>query len=191
MQDYDEKYPFSNANNGDPIKANHANWPSEIYAYVKNLQVYRCPDDSSTNGCSYLGNNKLDQVAMAQIPKVSEFVLVDDGSQGGNPGGNTGDDHHMANLATFNGLNADYTIWDSTSRQTDPGNGMPRHSNGMNIMFADSHVKYRGGIQHLYNGGDKPQTARDLQGAVDFPGGVCLGQDGTNCPGTATWNPND
>ncbi len=110
IQDYDEQLPYmccSSNPNTDPLQ-----WAAATYPYTKNYQVYRCPDDSTTNGVSYLGNNMIQEIKIAQIPKVSEMVFVMDGVEY-NPGGNTGDAHQMNNPAAnvFKGLNADYTIW--------------------------------------------------------------------------------
>ncbi len=186
VQDFDERFPYTN-NGGSQY------WPTEVYPYTKSYQIFRCPDDSTTNGCSYLGNNQYSAIAIAQVPKVAEFIMVTDGNANGNPGGNTGDGHHMANTGNFNGINADYTMWDATARMTDPNNGMPRHSGGMNVLYCDSHVKYRGGIQHNWGTGNNTLTAQDLGGALDWRNGMCLNQDPasldtSSCPnGDGAW----
>ncbi len=171
-QDFDETWPYACCNTD--VTVNPLMWAAAIYPYVKNYQVYKCPDDSSKNGSSYLGNNNFSQIKIAQPPRVAELVLAMDGLDTNNPDAQ----HTMGNAASFQGLNADYTIWDSTRRQTDPGLTLPRHSNGMNILYADSHVKYRGGIQRVWHGNPSTDTAQDLKGALDWGQSININQDG-------------
>src|ERR1700756_2655146 len=47
VQDYDEHVPF-----GYNLWGGGAGWAGQIYPYVKSVNVYRCPDDSSIYGVS-------------------------------------------------------------------------------------------------------------------------------------------
>src|SRR5436190_3199809 len=42
VQDYDEKYPSTL----DPVNGNGGGWGGQIFVYVKNSQVYKCPSDN-------------------------------------------------------------------------------------------------------------------------------------------------
>jgi len=84
-QDYDEKNP-----NGINVYAPGGNgWAGEVYPYVKSVQVYKCPDDSTGNQVfvsyaynsnntipSYDGNKGVDSYSIAQYNAPAKTVLL-------------------------------------------------------------------------------------------------------------------
>ena len=54
MQDYDEATPIWIAGNGE---IRNDGWAGRIYPYVKNKQVFHCPDDGGVINVSYMLNN--------------------------------------------------------------------------------------------------------------------------------------
>src|SRR5579859_8096488 len=50
-QDYDELMPSGRAFAGDPNFNQHKGqaWASQCQAYIKNAQIFKCPDDSTAN----------------------------------------------------------------------------------------------------------------------------------------------
>jgi len=65
IEDYDEQFPVGFVN-GTPSNATNAGegWAGQIYPYIKSTAVYKCPDDSQTNGVgtyevSYVYNENL------------------------------------------------------------------------------------------------------------------------------------
>jgi len=181
-QDYDERFPgiWSGEWNLNAGNQRQLNWAVEIFPYIKNKQVYVCPSDSSNHGSSYLGNNYVGNIKLAIIPRPSEQVILMDGSIDNtcdrNPdpaaGCNPTDPTVTKGNNGFNGLNADYTIWNSTERVNGIRNGqnwtVPRHGDTSNMVFADSHVKSTPGISKHWGQGNNPAAVSALEGAVPF-----------------------
>ncbi len=44
LQDYDETYPVANLSYGANFDGAHGGWMQQIQPYIKNVQVFRCPD---------------------------------------------------------------------------------------------------------------------------------------------------
>ena len=174
-QDYDETWsPICCYTNN--IAAGNYFWPYAIYPYVKNLGAYHCPSDKySNNAVSYLGNNYLDKSKLSAIVAPAQCVFIMDGT--GAVGGN--DD--PTNASTGNGLNADYTIWDSTERHTDMNNGLPRHNGVANVAFCDGHVKSTPPLVSWQTGG--AQSAASLQAALPYATNLCPQQNACD-----SWN---
>jgi len=141
----------------DPTRV--LNWPSATQPYIKNRQVLRCPSDPVRNcAVSYNGNNFLGQIADAAIVAPADCVILMDGYTG--EGGN----YSPTNAGTDGGLNADYTIWDATSRATRRDKNLPRHSMTNNMVFADGHCKSTKTLRYWE---DNNTQARDaLESAV-------------------------
>ncbi len=110
-------------------------WTFVLQPYLKNNQVFRCPSDSRNNYSGYLSNNIFlhqcdtnnngTKINDADIQKPSESLVLIDGNTGG------------ANQ----GQGGDFTLWNSWARVTNAGDGLPRHLDAPNILFADGHVK--------------------------------------------------
>jgi len=166
--DYDERLPMSGWNGGDvngPIVAptqqqcavtNATNaWNGQIWPYVKNRGVYRCPSDPFIRGVSYVynqeicwragGNPAFNGPALNRIPEPAQCFLIVDGGVGGNRNGgmyglpaNTPQDTWMQ----VDIMCGDYTepkVWDRISNRQECGR---THSGGANFGFADGHVKW-------------------------------------------------
>lgn len=136
-QDYDERYPSVSDGQTNQVSAGGlAYWPYAIYPYVKNTQMYRCPNENTTNAVSYIANNFTNRLSMAAIPQASTLVLAMDGNCG------TSTSREATDSTTFNGLNEDYTIYCQTYRISNPDSKkLPRHMSRDNLLFCDGHVK--------------------------------------------------
>jgi prepilin-type N-terminal cleavage/methylation domain-containing protein/prepilin-type processing-associated H-X9-DG protein len=169
-QDYDEMTPTVccyNQTVGTSYNGSFCSWA--LYPYIKNLGVYRCPDDNQPNTSSYLMNNYAGPVTLAQFVAPASCVFLADGSEG-NEGGNC-----LPAYASGFGLQCDYTIWDSTNRETNSGNGMPRHQGGLNVAYMDGHVKTVNGIVTIQTG--VAQAAASLQTAMPYTTAMCPQQN--------------
>jgi prepilin-type N-terminal cleavage/methylation domain-containing protein/prepilin-type processing-associated H-X9-DG protein len=185
LQDYDESWPGVwdgewNVKNGKQL-----NWASAIQPYIKNRQVYKCPDDIiNTVSCSYVANLWLHNRADAGIDSHSDMVVAMDGYTGQgdiNPEYNGNDPYYndptTGKFADY-GLNACYTFWDHANRITRPDKGLPRHNLTDNVVYADGHVK---STVPLKRWGD-PQALSSVEAALPFsrsvsqPGGAWSNQ---------------
>lgn len=69
--DYDDVFPNANK------------WRSSIMPYVKNTEIFRCPDDKSGSPSSYRMNPKLSKVSVAALEEPANTVLVYEGDGNG------------------------------------------------------------------------------------------------------------
>ena len=130
--DYDEMYP--GAPNGNGGSSAYGGWiwyasfgvPGRgyfdvscgaLYPYVRNDEVYSCPDDRTGSGLSYEINGYLRWGTVAQVPMPADTLLFV-----------AEDDHDTANDGYFDVQAGD---WPNT-----------RHNKGCNCAFADGHVKW-------------------------------------------------
>jgi len=114
-------------------------WLAAVQPYVKNWQLYMCPDNSGWRneamGCggysynlSRLANGTTVGCAerkMADIPKPASLLMVTEGQDAGNAIAWVG-------------------YWYRETNTADPSNLHPvgRHNEGSNICFVDGHVKW-------------------------------------------------
>lgn len=181
-QDYDERFCGIWSGDWDQNVPNRQiNWAPAIYPYIKNKQVYVCPSDSSGHASSYLGNNYIGNVKIAAVTRPSEQVILMDGAIDNgcsrdpkDANCNPADPTPVSGKANgFNGLNADYTIWNSIERVNGHRDGTwiaPRHSNTNNMVFADSHVKSSAAIMvpYLQGASNHAAAASSLEGPIPF-----------------------
>jgi len=189
-QDYDERLPMAGWNGGDvagpmrvPTQAECAQsnvasgtnaWNGQIFTYVKNRGVYRCPSDPYRRGSSYIYNQEIAWRAggdpgpafrgphLNRIPEPAQCYLLVDGGVGGDRGpdwyglpANTPQDVWMQ----LDIMCGDYTeprIWDRLSNIQDAGRS---HSGGANWAFADGHVKWARLQTHAPLGADQQCNA--------------------------------
>ena len=136
-QDYDETLP--NAYVGAPylVATQGCNWATGIQPYLKSIQVFRCPSDSTGPANSYVYNNwGLNQRALAAVDQPAQMILVMDGQATGLDANST-----PTNAATGYGLNVDCTLWENGWRVCAQDRKLPRHMEQNNIAFVDGHVK--------------------------------------------------
>lgn len=175
-QDYDEKWSGICCYNNSITSGQMFNWPYAIVPYIKNRGVFKCPSDKWDDAAvSYNGNNALEQIKLAAINAPANVVYLMDGytQRGGNaaPG----------NASTGNGLNCDYTIWDSTGRATDKNQGLPRHSETANVVYCDGHVKTSKPLKEWNAGNNAAATASMISA---FPYNTAIYE----VPGPTNWN---
>lgn len=136
VQDFDETWPHVGGGNWPVATDSRRNWAAQIFPYIRNRQVYKCPSDALRGiAVSYNANNYVHRKADAAIAAHADVVLAMDGSMGNwwrrNP----------RNPEYDYGLNCDYSMWDQVLRATHRGRGLPRHSETNNLLFCDGHVK--------------------------------------------------
>jgi prepilin-type N-terminal cleavage/methylation domain-containing protein/prepilin-type processing-associated H-X9-DG protein len=178
VQDYDQQFPFGgwmpDAGNGSGDGS--WEWQNTIYPYVKNKQLYRCPDTADSdenpndptewlwnrNPVNYLYNNRLaanrQSVPITSVGRPGDcFLLIDGHSDwGGHEGldafGRQGTVWNMEDT-TFGRqsgvITGDHANWAGPDHTW----GLPRHSNGANVCYVDGHVKFvRVGDGHDHQG---------------------------------------
>ena len=169
VQDYDEKYPNAYYYETGTIQPaewypDYSFWQNVIYPYVKSEQIMRCPstelvDGSSTgfNGITPLfgayGANELlmpqvgAAVSLASVTATAEVYMIMDAGKyrldpywnmSGNDGGFTPGQGKYRLTGAY-GTSSCTSGLGATS-QNDCNNG--RHFDGVNITFADGHVKW-------------------------------------------------
>jgi len=135
VQDNDETYLQAWNGSSNANGATQFNWGWASQPYIKNRQVYRCPNEIQNCGVSYNMNNMLGNAAMAKVQSPSSTIIILEGAVWNN------NDRDRGNAATGYGLNSDFTIWDSVERMVQTRGGLPRHSNMAMELFCDGHVK--------------------------------------------------
>jgi prepilin-type N-terminal cleavage/methylation domain-containing protein/prepilin-type processing-associated H-X9-DG protein len=176
-QDYDEKYPSVTDQQSTTVSAGAIQyWPYAVYPYVKSAGIYRCPDDASTNACSYVANSYTGQQAVAAIDSPATVLMAADGNIG------TSATKMASSAATGNGLNEDYSLWCQTYRISNTGQSTPRHTQRANFLFCDGHVKVS---PPLPTG---TFTPAQMDSVVPFnpvisPTGGAIGSPGFTCTG--------
>ena len=98
-----------------------------MYSYVRNRQIFICPDDRTGSGCSYEMNSYMRGTALAAIPSPADtLLLIPEDSNG------------TANDGYFDVPAGDVP--------------MRNHNDGMNLAYADGHVKWqKWDNQKIYN----------------------------------------
>ncbi len=161
-QDYDEKYPIISYGDGEQIVypngvSSTNNWAMRIFPYVKSVQIYNCPSNTSTpwqggtssaastsphivysssyGASAALFSNSLVPVPIASVAKVSETVMLAD---------STGTSPYMI-----------YQLYAATRYVAD------RHLDGANFVFADGHAKWK---KMSRNSSNQPIHPTALQG---------------------------
>jgi prepilin-type N-terminal cleavage/methylation domain-containing protein/prepilin-type processing-associated H-X9-DG protein len=161
-QDYDEHYPSVYENQSRLISSNAIRyWPYAILPYIKSNQVYKCPDEISTNAVSYLANSYTDKVAASLITESSTVVLAMDGNDG------VSNTKMASDATTGNGLNEDYSLWCEAWRisNADSDKKTPRHTGRANLLFCDGHVKISPVIPQTVTGAP---TGAAVEAALPF-----------------------
>ena len=157
-QDYDEKLPVL------VTAGNFYQWPYYIMPYVKSTNVFMCPDDNGANhtatpnydresygmNIALSGGDQYSSISLAQLNFPDQLCLLAEDFL--DPVANQGFGYQGTNSAsTFNGGYP--KVWysgsgtpittDTTPTGNDFASPIARHSGGLNICFADSHVKWQ------------------------------------------------
>jgi prepilin-type N-terminal cleavage/methylation domain-containing protein/prepilin-type processing-associated H-X9-DG protein len=139
-------------------------WQWVIQPYVKNWALFKCPSDPrniQNIPVSYSVNNigltdpswSASGTNESALNAPAETITLMEGGNGGwtdNTSGNGFTDTMR--------MIGDYTIWttwDRIAHDQDDWNWsdkLPRHGNGVNVLFADSHVKFHRAIKAKDNG---------------------------------------
>ena len=141
-QDYDEMLPAHNDNEA-PLPPYDWRWDTfivRLYPYVRNEQLYKCPDDSLwkpfgtanerwwsydlNRGCEYAPGQP---GWLSAFEDPSGTVLLFDG----------GEEDHGVELTDQDSLDKP-DQWSDRARKA-----YKRHNGGLNILWADLHVKWR------------------------------------------------
>jgi len=158
VQDYDERYPmYRGPASGSPIRP--YGWADVIQPYVKSIQVLQCPSDSGaytedpgeTGYVDYAYNlwiggygptSKGGGMSLAQLTQPSVSVLVLDyatGTAGAYTVGNASpSDGSTSGTCNYYGVAETGCIGLARIAATDSR----RHLDGVNLLFADGHVKW-------------------------------------------------
>lgn len=146
--DYDECLPLSTDSGRDVA------WPNTLQPYIKNRQIYRCPNDPSTNWdtplagqtvtrfSSYFLNDwlagTLKYTQLASIDKPASVVYISEGFLN-----KTGDHFHpftwVADPEKTGGPST--STFDATLNQTKEL-ALTQHIGGLNNVYADGHAKW-------------------------------------------------
>ena len=167
VQDYDETYPadyhvdYTVPETGWWDTAGRWYWQSTIYPYVKNIQIFRCPSskfDANSNSRLRVANYGANYsvigptsalVKMAAVDRPSEIYMLMDAGQytityvaadsTAPHGGIAGTSMYIPGACAFNETTMASASYGDAQRidcNTD------RHLGGVNIAFADGHVKW-------------------------------------------------
>lgn len=103
---------------GQPTRDYYDVTRGSLFPYVRNRQIYSCPDDPIESGCSYEINGFLRWLPIAGVSSpASTLLLIPE------------DDHGTANDGYY-----DVPAGDWPSRN---------HNEGVTLAFADGHTKWR------------------------------------------------
>jgi prepilin-type N-terminal cleavage/methylation domain-containing protein/prepilin-type processing-associated H-X9-DG protein len=167
VQDYDEKYPlnkqvrstldssWTTVPSGDFATSSSIFWPLFIEPYTKSAQVFRCPS-SSYSGVAVYGHYGVNRivlvdasaasVALAAVPSVATtYMMMDAGLYAMNPtdvkridsGASCG---YLPGTGPGSAANLPAIACSLSGLQDDYASG--RHFDGVNMAFADGHVKW-------------------------------------------------
>ncbi len=132
VQDYDETFPeggwaandivvFPNGSTGSN------NWTMRVFPYVKNVQLFNCPSDTTYIWTGAPGNTQVRVGMNANLPRVNLATVV-------------------YPAQTLQSMDADgtgsYLVTTSGSFSGTTRWMAPRHNDGANVGFVDSHVKW-------------------------------------------------
>ncbi len=155
VQDYDERFPKeyvedSTTENESRFSTTALYWQNHVYPYIKNMQAFRCPSVSanlSNPSTGHYGSNRLiiaEEIrnpfhqSLLVAPAVT-YLLMDSGAYTISPAyasNTTGFFFYLPGTGRLGTLpetiRAEYL--------SDFNNG--RHFNGVNVAFADGHVKW-------------------------------------------------
>lgn len=168
VQDYDERYPFGGWWDHGMDSATN-DWQNSTAPYIKNRGLYRCPSSSDSdenpanptdwnwdrNPVSYLYNNQFgvnrQPISDAGAVAPADTWLITDGHSDWGC-----QQVHNNACGGVDWMGRPKTVWNY--EDTFWGNraslltgwlawqgftwGLPRHTGGMNVVFADGHVKY-------------------------------------------------
>jgi prepilin-type N-terminal cleavage/methylation domain-containing protein/prepilin-type processing-associated H-X9-DG protein len=177
-QDWDGAGPFGGwpvsatgaANVHAPTSKYNEDWQFTLQPYVKNGKMFRCPSDKvpfEKRPISYLYNNNLNAdhkpVVEAAVENSSDVVCI---FEGFGPSASSQMKTPPADMASVFPATAfrEYTIWGSNGALLASANvGLPRHQEGGNVIYFDTHAKYV-----RYGQGT---TAKERQASLDvaFP----------------------
>ena len=146
-QDYDERLPFLwwNTNNAArPIDgwpgqtANYITWAEQTYPYVKNTQLFQCPDDPISTAAqmwayrcfptAYTYNYALHGLALGRVNRPAECMMVADGLPYL--------DQRWPRWLYMNTPTGNMPL-----RQSDC-DYVRKHNDGYNVVFVDGHAKW-------------------------------------------------
>ena len=159
-QDYDEYMPCGRATGGQ-------GWAGEIYPYVKNVLVYKCPDDQTTDNvgsdlyflaCTYSYNSNVDvmpnTLSLNQFGAPSNTVLLCEvvgghtirtgwttSATGIDPNDNQSSSNYGAYWSRPNSASA-YATGNMGGYNYGSYTASPYHSTGSNFLACDGHVKW-------------------------------------------------
>lgn len=160
VQDNDERYPFAaDENPADPTRLLF--WPDYIEPYTKSSQIFRCPSsptkDRNSQYGNYAGNRSLlrdgdiptavTQPMAAVVKPDSVYAIFDGGNirldlAGAHaPRGSTLAYVPGTGPGSANNLTASST-WHASYRELQDDFATGRHFGGVNMAFADGHVKW-------------------------------------------------
>jgi prepilin-type N-terminal cleavage/methylation domain-containing protein/prepilin-type processing-associated H-X9-DG protein len=164
IQDYDERYPTGGVDSsGNPTAAwwyqptgsTYIGWYDQLQPYVKSLQIFKCPSDSSQAGSgvtsdltgldeysySYGFNGNMRSISEAKINNSAALVMLHEKNKQSSPS--------ISLTASYPSAASDWSTGFSASNYTNhpieeiTGKGSAiRHLDGMNWAFADGHVKW-------------------------------------------------
>jgi prepilin-type N-terminal cleavage/methylation domain-containing protein/prepilin-type processing-associated H-X9-DG protein len=182
-QDWDGAGPFGGwpiTNTGafnvhGPNSKYHEDWQFTLQPYVKNAQMFRCPSDKIAyvdRPISYLYNNNLNAnhvpVRESQVENSSDVVCIWEGC---GPTASSTEKAPPADLAAQFPPKAfrEYTTWGTNAGLLASDKfGLPRHQEGGNVIYFDTHAKYK----RYGAGADK--NARLASVAQAFPPDVAV-----------------
>jgi len=160
-QDYDESYPFAWSSLGSPVPggtwnlgAGNWTWAQILYPYHKSLQVFTCPSGVSANATVPFRGHYGANVALLVLPgnssiklsavqaPASTYAFMDAGNY-------TMNTSYLYSLTANNGyyipgagrLGGSCAPGTNGAALVDDCNS-GRHLDGMNMAFADGHVKW-------------------------------------------------
>ncbi|HEX8834917.1 MAG TPA: type II secretion system protein [Abditibacteriaceae bacterium] len=144
-QDNDEYYPLTTHSVNADGTLN--SWTDTLQGYVKNRQIYRCPNDTSQywdtadpdgrmRRSSYFLSSYLQGMGMygklSSFQNASKIIYVAESADD-----KTGDHFHPSLWGSATRVG----IWDASRNET-PELALRRHQDGFNVVYADGHAKW-------------------------------------------------
>jgi prepilin-type N-terminal cleavage/methylation domain-containing protein/prepilin-type processing-associated H-X9-DG protein len=158
-QDYDENFPLAGTGSTSVVSSPPVGWADSIQPYLKSTQIYQCPSDSNPQGndptiagyTDYWYNSNLSSpgdavgavnvaVNSAALANATLTIMTGDGTSENGTAAYRCNGTTSTNVAESTNMNRPAN--NASTGLVTTGAIVTRHLEGLNLLFADGHVKW-------------------------------------------------